>query len=112
MAIVAEKDLPVETGQLIDCLRAEIVPIVAGTPPLLACQHGSYAVRHTNPFSDLDIALVTDSSLTGWEETGLQMAVATELESRCPDLPEIDARVIDSARLTFQGRMLWYGILL
>ena len=112
MAIVAEKDLSVETRQLIDRLRAEIAPIVAGTPVSLAYLHGSYAVGQTNPFSDLDIALVTDGSLTGWEETRLQIAVATELESRCPDLPEIDARIIDSAPLTFQGRVLCYGILL
>lgn len=112
MAIMAEKDLPLETRQLIDHLRAEIAPIVAGTPVLLAYLHGSYAVGQTNPFSDLDIALVTDGSLTGWEETRLQIAVATDLESRCPDLPEIDARILDSAPLTFQGRMLYYGILL
>jgi len=112
MAIVAEKDLPVETRQLIDRLRAEIAPIVAGTPVSLAHLHGSYAVGPTNPFSDLDMALVTDGSLTGWEETRLQIAVAAELGSRCPDLPEIDARVIDSAPLTFQGRVLYYGILL
>lgn len=39
------------------------------------------------------------------------IAVATDLESRCPDLPEIDAWVIDSDPLTFQGRMLYHGIL-
>ncbi len=112
MAIVAEKDLSVESRQLMDRLPAEISPIVAGTPVLGACLHGSYAVGQTNPFSDLDIALVTDGSLTGWEETRLQIAVATDLESRCPDLPEMDARIIDSAPLTFQGRMLYYGSLL
>jgi len=106
MAIVAEKDLPVKTRQLMDRLRAEIAPIVAGGPMLLAYLHGWYAVGQTNPFGDLDIVLVTDGSLTGWEETKLQMAVATDLESRCPSLPEIDARIIDSDPLTFQGRML------
>jgi hypothetical protein len=38
--------------------------------------------------------------------------VATELETRCPDLPEVDIRVINLAPLTFQGQVLYYGILL
>jgi hypothetical protein len=42
----------------------------------------------------------------------LQIAVATELETRCPDLPEVDARVINQAPLTFQGQVLYFGIFL
>lgn len=111
MAIVAEKDLPTETRQLVDRLRREIGPILAIRPVLLAYLYGSYATSQPYPFSDLDIALVSDGLLPTWQEVELQVAVATELETRCPDLPEVDIRVINLAPLTFQGQVLYYGIL-
>jgi predicted nucleotidyltransferase len=103
---------PTETRQLVARLRREIGPILAPRPALLAYLYGSYAAGKPYPFSDLDIALVSDGLLPTWQEVELQVAVATELETRCPDLPEVDIRVINLAPLTFQGQVLYYGILL
>ena len=79
---------------------------------LLAYLHGSYTSGRPSPFSDLDIALVTDGPLSARQEMDLQIAIATDLEARRPDLPEVDARIINQAPLTFQGQVLYYGILL
>jgi predicted nucleotidyltransferase len=112
VAIVAKKDLPTETRQLVDRLSREIHPILADRPVLLAYLYGSYATGRPYPFSDLDIALVTDGTLSARQEVELQVTVATELEARCLALPEVDVRVINLAPLTFQGQVLYYGILL
>lgn len=94
----------------IEMLKANIGSILKPYPVALAYLYGS-ATGNLTPFSDVDIALVTDRQLTPRERLKLMLGVEVELAERC-DIHSADVRIINDAPLVFRGRVVCDGILL
>jgi predicted nucleotidyltransferase len=92
-------------------LRSVLPELLQGRPVALAYLYGSAARGQTTPFSDVDVALVLNQSLSREEQFRLELSLQAEIEEAC-SLPEADVRVIDQAPLTVQGLVVTQGQLL
>ena len=97
--------------ELVPRLRQALSAILKDRPVKLAYLHGSVAIGFTTPFSDMDIALVTDRAMTPLERLHLTSAVELDLAEHW-DIRHADVRVINDAPLVFRGRVVCEGILL
>lgn len=102
---------PLDTTSLVESLKTNMGSILEPYPIGLAYLYGSTATGHSTPFSDVDIALVTDRELVPKERLKLMLEVQVELADQC-DIHDADVRIINDAPLVFRGRVACEGILL
>jgi predicted nucleotidyltransferase len=96
--------------RLVRALRRGLPRILRGQPVALAYLYGSSVTGQTTPFSDVDIALVTNAGLSPLERLKLILRLQTDLADVC-DMRNADVRIIDDAPLIFRGRVVCEGIL-
>lgn len=77
----------------------------------LAYLHGSHVGYTPTPLSDVDIALVLDSSFDKKAKWDLEFDLENFLEKSFGDL-EFDVRVMNGTHLDFQGKVITHGELL
>ena len=94
--------------QLVSKLQEALPKLLAGRPVTLAYLHGSSVREDTHPFSDVDIALVTDGPLAPKEQLRLILELQVDLADRC-EIGNLDVRVINAASIVFRGRVVTDG---
>ena len=100
-----------EMLSLVKKLKANLAHILKPYPIQLAYLYGSATTGNLTPFSDADIALVTDREVAPKERLRVMLGVEVELAERC-DIRNADVRIINDAPLIFKGRVVCDGILL
>lgn len=95
--------------RLVSRLREVLPRVLSNDPISLAYLYGSTVTGLTTPFSDIDIALVTDEEMAPLDRLNLMLRVRIDLEEEC-DSPDIDVRVINDAPLILQGKVVTDGI--
>ena len=91
-------------------LRRVFPRILEHQPVILAYLYGSVITGRMTPFSDLDVALLTDEDLSPLDRLKLTLRVQLDLADQC-DIPNADVRIINDAPLVFRGRVVCDGVL-
>jgi uncharacterized protein len=98
------------SGKIVDQLRVAAEDVFRRHPVALAYLHGSQASGRATPLSDVDFAVVTTQRLPPRERLRLELDLETELASRLQC--QADVRIINTAPLPVQGKILGEGVLL
>jgi predicted nucleotidyltransferase len=100
-----------ELEDVVSCLRESVPLLVKKSGVILAYLHGSTVTGLTHPWSDVDIALVVDESLTPAQQLRLMLRLNVDLTDAC-DLARPDCRVINAAPIMLRGSVVTRGILI
>ena len=104
-------EIKLDKSSLVKKLKANLAHILKPYPIQLAYLYGSATTGNLTPFSDVDIALVTDQEVAPKERLRVMLGVEVELAERC-GIRNADVRIINDAPLIFRGRVVCDGILL
>ena len=112
---MSTSDQDITLDELLIVLRKALKELLADTPVMLAYLYGSTAEGRTTPFSDIDVGLLLDASafekMQPYDCLMLETDLTQKLEGRLKVF-DLDVRVVNSAPLMLQGRMLKDGCLL
>lgn len=97
--------------ELVLSLRQALASLLQHQPVSLAYLYGSAVTGQATPFSDVDIGLVIDETLTPRDRLKLILRLQVDL-SDCCDIPNADVRILNDAPLVFRGRVVSGGVLL
>ena len=96
--------------RLVATLRKALPRLLKDRPVRLAYLYGSRVTGLVHPFSDTDLALVTDEGLAPLQRLKLMLDVPLDLADEC-DIRDADVRVINDAPLVFRGKVVCEGLL-
>lgn len=99
-----------DLNEIVSRLQSELRRILAHQPVLLAYLYGSLPRGQVTPLSDVDIALVTELSLSSLKRLDLELDVETALAGA--DISKADVRIINDAPPAVRGRIVTEGRLL
>lgn len=100
-----------EAGRILARLGEVLPYILARYPVDVAYVYGSVALGVVTPFSDVDIALLLNASLSPYERLKMELIIQGDIEAACGFSP-VDVRAINEAPLTVRGRIVQQGVLL
>jgi predicted nucleotidyltransferase len=98
-------------AKVVDLLRAVAPEVLARYPVDVAYLYGSMARGTPLPDSDVDVALLLNTSPEPYPRLLLELEIQATLED-ASGLSEIDVRSLNEAPLSFQGSVLGESILL
>jgi predicted nucleotidyltransferase len=96
--------------QIVARLRQELRVLLAPYPVDAAYVYGSVARGTATSLSDVDIALLLESSLSPYDRLQLELAVQGDIAT-AGGVPSADVRSINEAPLMVQGRIVQQGVL-
>lgn len=96
--------------EMITYLQQLLPKVLDQRPVCLAYLHGSVARGRTTPLSDVDIALITEESLSPLARLDLELDIEVALAER--NLTKSDVRIINDAPGVVQGRVVTEGVLI
>jgi len=93
-------------------LVKSVIAALAGEPITVAYMHGSYARGRADAESDLDVAILTDSSLSKRERWDLRLRVTVKLSQVLPSELEPDVIILQDVPLLLQYQVIRNGLVL